>query len=865
MRAALRNLLLAPVVLGIALVATAPAFAQELVQRASFPGITYNGLIPPNPVIAAGPDHLLAMTNGAVRILTKDGEVVADQTLEDFFAAVTEPGEFITDPRVLFDGGRFFVAAASRREDPFASFFLLAVSASADPTGEWYRYALDATLDNETPTNNFADLPSLGIDSNSVYLTANMFDHRNLDFAGAKIRVVPKAPLLSGQPATFFDFPGLSVGGRPVAHLKAAHHLSPSLAGFFVSVRFPNECVLDVWRVVSPPGETPRRNHMAIPLSGSCQVPPNAAQPDGARRIETGGARILNAVWRDDRLWGALAVGTNFGTAPVAAVRLFEISTNGFPAVQLIQDRIIGEDGVDSYYPAVALDSRGNAAIVFNRSGPQEFVGVHLVTQSATAPDGDPLPRSIVKDGEATYVLLDRSSRNRWGDYNTIAVDPTTNAFWLVGEYAASPANTWGTWIASYAFADALFTPSATPTVTVTPTPSATATNTRTPSRTPTTSPTPTDTPTPSPSATPSETPTITATATDTVPPTATPTLTPTPSTTRTATLTPSSTPSPSRTPTTTATRTPTATLTSTRTPTVTRTPFPTQTPTRTLPPTPTFTGTSTRTATITPTPTITPTWTASATPTVTPTRTATPTPTITPTPGANDCCQCGLPACGPAASGSCDSGCFPVFDASCNAGSGICLPNTPTPTPTDTATSTPTDTPTTTPTETPTDTPTETATPTPTTTPTDTPTDTPTETATSTPTETATDTPTPTESPTPSPTETETATPSPLPSDTPTESPTPTETPTDTPTPTCTATATDTPTATESPTPTATDTATPTPTPTPDPADLDGNGVVDAADLARLTEALFSGEHADVNGDGATTAADLIRLAAAL
>ena len=252
----------------VALWSAAGAAAQgappAFVEIASFSGIPFNGLIPPNPVIAVGGNHILAMTNGDVRIATKTGEVLAAMTLEAFFAPVAEPSDFITDPRILFDSGRFFVVAASRRTNPLGSFFLLAVSASADPSGAWFHYALDASRDNQTPTQNFADLPSLGIDSNSVYLTANMFHQQSLAFAGAKIRVVRKAPLLAGEPATFFDFPGLNVAGRPVAHILAAHQLDPSLAGFFLSVRFPDSCTLDVWRVVSPPSTLPPVCALAI-------------------------------------------------------------------------------------------------------------------------------------------------------------------------------------------------------------------------------------------------------------------------------------------------------------------------------------------------------------------------------------------------------------------------------------------------------------------------------------------------------------------------------------------------------------------------------------------------------------------------
>lgn len=40
------------------------------------------------------------------------------------------------------------------------------------------------------------------------------------------------------------------------------------------------------------------------------------------------------------------------------------------------------------------------------------------------------------------------SGTNRWGDYSGAAVDPAdSSAVWLFGEYAASPANTWGTYV----------------------------------------------------------------------------------------------------------------------------------------------------------------------------------------------------------------------------------------------------------------------------------------------------------------------------------------------------------------------------------------------------------------------------------
>lgn len=837
---------------------------------ASFPGIPFNGLIPPNPVISAGPAHLLALTNDAATVFSKGGGTISQTTLDTFFASVIQPGDFITDPLTFFDSNRFFVAAVTRRANPTASFFLLAVSATADPTGTWSYYAFDATLDNHIQTNSFADLPSMGVDDTRLYLTANMFDATSFAFRGAKIRVIPKAPLLAGAPAGFFDFPELRVGSSLVFHLQAAQSLSPSAAGFFISNQFPDDCQISIWRVVNPPSSNPILFRKDIDVGAPCAFPPNAAQAGTTVRIETGGPRFINAVWRNHSLWTAAAVANNFGSGTVAAIRLFQVNTQGFPAISVTQDSLQGQDTIDRYYPTVAVDAGGNAVIAFNQSSSNEFASAYYASQPAAAPRNGVLPTTLLKAGAGRYILRDSANRNRWGDYNGAAVDPSDNAVWMVAEYAAPPQDTWGTWIGSVGFNSGLFTPTPTGTATETPASTPTLTATRTPTNThsPTRTPTVTQTPTASrsPSATATDTPTATPTVTPT--PTATPTRTgtPTSSPTRTATATPTrsgtptETPTITGTPTRTATRTPTNTASPTTSQTPSRTPFPTQTLTRTLPPTPTPTPTNVHTATrtTTSTPTATPTLTGTPTPSFSPTRSSTPTltgtatdtptrtstptrtptpsftltPTVThtptntgtptqtptatntPTPGVNDCCQCTLPACGPPADGTCAAGCEAVFDGFCDSDSGHCITRTPTVTPTPTNTATPTDTPTASPTRTRTPTPTHTGTSTPT------HSRTPTRTSTASPTRTRTATATPSETPTRTPTQTRTPTSSPTLTDTPTitrtpsRSATPTLTPTDTATPSPTTTATVTLTPTVTPTPTLTATSTPSPSP---------------------------------------------------
>ena len=86
-------------------------------------------------------------------------------------------GMTIFDPKVLYDqhAGRWVLLAVAVKRNPRSSLFLLSISNSADPLGPWRNYRSDAMLDGSTPTTNWADYPALGVDSQAIYVTANMF------------------------------------------------------------------------------------------------------------------------------------------------------------------------------------------------------------------------------------------------------------------------------------------------------------------------------------------------------------------------------------------------------------------------------------------------------------------------------------------------------------------------------------------------------------------------------------------------------------------------------------------------------------------------------------------------------------------
>src|SRR5205823_7368076 len=171
--------------------AAAPAAAPAAV--ASFAGIPATGWLPPDCTLAAGPQHVLLSVNSSVAVYAKTGGApLLQRTLTTWFANVLNAA-MIFDPKALYDqhAGRWVLAAVALDQAANRSWFLLSVSQTPDPLGGWWNYALDAGRDGTTATQNWADYPSLGVDNQALYLTANMFRF-NGGFQYPKLRIIPK-------------------------------------------------------------------------------------------------------------------------------------------------------------------------------------------------------------------------------------------------------------------------------------------------------------------------------------------------------------------------------------------------------------------------------------------------------------------------------------------------------------------------------------------------------------------------------------------------------------------------------------------------------------------------------------------------
>ncbi len=414
----------------------------------NFEGIKATGWLPPDCTMAAGPLHVVLSVNSSIAVYTTAGTQRLQRTLTQWFSNVVT-NFTIFDPKLLYDqyAGRFVLLAVARNSSN-QSLFLLSISQTSDPTGGWYNYRLDARKDGTTNTNNWADYPGLGVDSQALYLTANMFRIGG-GFAYSKIRVVPKAGPYAGGALTYSDLVNMKNGNGSTAFtVQPCHQFGAPGAMSLVNSLFPSGNQLTLWSLTNPTG-TPvlsRRTVRTDPYS----LPPDAIQKGGGTPLDTGDVRILNAVSRDGSVWCALTTSENWGTTQtVSAIHWFQINaTSG----ALVQQGIYGSSRQYLSYPALTPDSHGNMIMVFCRSSSSEFASIRFTGRRVSDAAGQLQNSDLLKAGVANYLGLDASGRNRWGDYNGISLDPSGRTVWFYSMFANRPANTWGTWVGASSF-----------------------------------------------------------------------------------------------------------------------------------------------------------------------------------------------------------------------------------------------------------------------------------------------------------------------------------------------------------------------------------------------------------------------------
>ena len=413
----------------------------------SFPSVPMTNSIPPDPHMAVGPNHVIAMVNTRFHIYDREGNLLKNISADAWTGQVLpSPGAF--DPQIIYDhyAGRWFMLWDNQDDNSSTAFFLIAYSDDDDPLGTWYMYAIDATANGSTTTNTWGDYPQLGYDDQAIYINSRQFTFSG-NYRYNKIRIINKSELYAanGGPFTWTDIWNIrDVGGSnalDVIHPVISYDPSNNFAYFvWANRQGANKYVL--YKINDPLG-TPTLSGVNLPVPFYGPAPLSNQLGGGNPRLDSGGSSIKNApILRDGLIYAVHAI-RNSQFATNSSLKYFVVDPSTNAVTEQVEQ---GAQGFYFSYPAITVDNDHNLAITYSRSADTEYIGAYYSTKLGTDPAGLS-PSKEMMAGQGNYVVTFGGSRNRWGDYLSAALDPANGYnIWLFSEYAAAT-NQWGTWL----------------------------------------------------------------------------------------------------------------------------------------------------------------------------------------------------------------------------------------------------------------------------------------------------------------------------------------------------------------------------------------------------------------------------------
>ncbi len=465
----------------------------------SFDSIDYTeccgggGNVPPDPELAVGPNHIIAVTNVALEIYDKTGTSLVGPTTFDSFMSADASCTGVFDPNALYDesADRYILAIDADGID-----YCIAVSQTGDPTGSWNIYSF--------ATGNagiFFDYPHAGVGRDAIYMGGNMFTATFLD---SRVWAFDKQAMYNGQAATsVMQNLGGSEDTPQPANLHGWDQGTWPTSGphYIITETGYNGADYTIWAWDDPFGTNSITAVGTIDLNTATGVTaglPLASVQSGADTLDGGDWRPLDFEYRNGYGWTTMTIACNPGGGTVNCVRWAQID---LATASVVQSGVLSSNSEYRFFPDLAVNGCNDMAIGYTKSSSSMFPAVFATGRQSTDTAGTLQAETELKAGEITYTSGELSMPRRWGDYTGMTVDPDGVTFWYLGEYSKNTGTTsgrWGTYIASMTLG------SCTP-----PTPTPTNTSTATATNTPTVTNTPTATNTPMPTNTPVATPTV--------------------------------------------------------------------------------------------------------------------------------------------------------------------------------------------------------------------------------------------------------------------------------------------------------------------------------------------------------------------
>ena len=420
----------------------------------NFPGVgNLSGVAPPDTDGDVGPNHYFQMINLAFCIWDKDGNQLMspadNQTLwEGFDNGQPFDNANDGDPIVVYDeyADRWIATQFAYSTNNGKSYELIAVSATPDPLGEWYRYAYEF--------DNLPDYPKFGVWHDAYYFSINQFD--NSQWSGGGICAVDRDKMLAGDPEAemvFFDM-GTSVGSLLPADHDGEMPAPEGSPQYFLNM---GNNSLKLWEVDIDWENTENSTTTFMGPILTEQFSTNnisISQPGTGQKLASLSGRLMYRLqYRNFEDYEVMITNhtVKADDSGRAGVRWYELRKYPDGDWEIYQQGTFApDDGNSRWMASAAMNDNGDIAIGYSVSGSSTYPSIRFTGQLAGSAMGLgilDIEETTIKQGNSSQTGLDR-----WGDYASMAVDPSDgNTFWFTTEWT-NGGWSWKTQIAAMDF-----------------------------------------------------------------------------------------------------------------------------------------------------------------------------------------------------------------------------------------------------------------------------------------------------------------------------------------------------------------------------------------------------------------------------
>lgn len=391
----------------------------NLTTNVKFEGQSYNGFEPSDSNGAGGLNNYVETVNAQLAVYSRSGSQQFKTSFKTWFGV----SGLIFDPVVQWDksGQRFLFIVNT------GSSLLLSVAQQTGGIGHYCTYTFP------TPSGDFADYEKLGVDTDGVYFTVNLYTGNPPVFTSNELFFANRTQLetcLIGSYTTWTTLKNPD-GSVAFAIVPARQDSSSSNIEYMVN-SYPNgACQLTLWKLTSS------KSLSNSTVSTQCYSPPPPAKQKGSSgTIDAGDNRLYQANFLNGMLTLDTVGSFNFGdgNGPVGIVEWFVLNAS---SSTVSSQGSFGTPGFWLFYPATILNSAGHKLFVFDASGNTIYPSIWYVNQTLSG-------TQTLASGAGHYGTIGTA---RWGDYQSAWLDPTTtspNSIWITGQYAKAN-NLWGT------------------------------------------------------------------------------------------------------------------------------------------------------------------------------------------------------------------------------------------------------------------------------------------------------------------------------------------------------------------------------------------------------------------------------------